>query len=305
MFQFAHPDPATLMPAPTGAALFAAPPGQGNLPPRFAAGPLASPYPVDFERTAIAVGYANTEYIADRVLPRLAPLARKEYRYNLYPIEEHYTVPPTLVARRSAPAMVHLSASEATRSIEDYGLDDAIPVEAVQNTPSSAMNPIDRSSMVLSDLLMVAREKRVATLVFDDASYPAGNKATLSGNARRGWKDPSLFVALATRPEVAARSFGGHYTDPRVRNCRYHRLGGRGRWLSAHPRRTRPRHNPRKVHRQGTRSHGTEPSPVSSTSRCPGSRGGRARTATSGLQSSATTPTIRFTRVRPPACWTN
>ncbi|WP_419737933.1 hypothetical protein [Ruegeria sp.] len=169
-----------------GPALFATPPGQGNLPPgaRFAAGPAPSPYPVDFHRSGIAVGYANDEYIADLILPRLAALMRREYRFNRYPIEEHFTVPPTRVGRRSAPAMVHLSSAEDTRSVEDYGLDDAIPADDVTNTAPTAMNPIDRASMVLTDLLMIARELRVAELVFNPAHYPDTNKITLSGSSQ-------------------------------------------------------------------------------------------------------------------------
>jgi len=196
MFQFQHPDPAQLMPvtlAPgwaqgdTGSrqpALFAAPPGQGNLPPgvQFAAGPAASPYPVDFLRTGISVGYTNEEYIADLILPRLAALTRREYRFNRYPLEEHFTVPPTRVGRRSVPQMVHLTSSEETRSVEDYGLDDAIPADDVTNTPATAMDPIDRSSTVLTDLLMIARELRVARMVFDPANYPTNNKKKLTGS---------------------------------------------------------------------------------------------------------------------------
>ncbi len=197
MFQFQHPDPAQLMPVPvqhgllagtalSPGALFAAPAGQGNLPPgaQFAAGPAASPYPVDFHRSGLAVGYANEEYIADQLLPRIPVLVRREYRFNEYPIEEHFTVPPTLVGRRSAPAMVHLTSSEVTRSVDDYGLDDAIPADDVQNTPATAMNPIDRSSMVLTDLLMISQELRVARMTFDAAQYPASNKVTLSGTSQ-------------------------------------------------------------------------------------------------------------------------
>ncbi|WP_170563038.1 capsid protein [Ruegeria atlantica] len=196
MFQFTHPDPGLMMPAAAVLAAFAAQPGAqpgmhethpgfANLPPAaFAAAPLASPYPVDFQRTALAIGYSNEEYIADMVLPRLPALSRKEYRYTEYPIGEHYTVPNTHIGRRSVPAMVHLSASEATRSIEDFGLDDAIPFDDVNNTPSTTVAPLDRSSMTLTDLLMIAREKRVADLAFDANRYGAANKTTLSGTSQ-------------------------------------------------------------------------------------------------------------------------
>ncbi len=72
---------------------------------------IISTYPVDFERTAIAVGYSNDMYVADMVLPRV-PVMRKEYRYCEYPISESFTVPETRVGRRSRPTMVHFTASE-------------------------------------------------------------------------------------------------------------------------------------------------------------------------------------------------
>ena len=87
---------------------------------------ILSTYPVDYERTAIAVGYSNPAYIADEVLPRVT-VGRKEYRYTEYPIGESFTVPDTRIGRRSAPTMVHFTASEKPGACEDYGLEDANP----------------------------------------------------------------------------------------------------------------------------------------------------------------------------------
>ncbi len=144
---------------------------------------ILSTYPVDYERTAIAVGYSNPAYIADEVLPRVT-VGRKEYRYTEYPIGESFTVPDTRIGRRSAPTMVHFTASEKPGACEDYGLEDAIPDDDVRNAPPGAANPVDRSTMRLTDLLMIAREKRAADLVFDKAKYPDSNRTTLAGNDR-------------------------------------------------------------------------------------------------------------------------
>ena len=142
---------------------------------------IVSTYPVDFERTAIAVGYSNDMYVADMVLPRV-PVMRKEYRYYEYPIDESFTVPETRVGRRSRPTMVHFTASENSAACEDYGLEDAIPDDDVRNAPMQAADPIDRSVMMLTDLLMIDREKRVADIVFADSGYGSANKVTLAGN---------------------------------------------------------------------------------------------------------------------------
>ena len=144
---------------------------------------ITSTYPVDFERTSIAVGYRNEAYVADQVLPRV-PVMRKEYRYTEYPIEESFTVPDTRVGRRSRPTVVHFTGRERPGACQDYGLEDVIPDDDVKNTPSTTANPIDRSTMMLTDLLMIGREKRVADLVFDTSAYGSKNKVTLSGNDR-------------------------------------------------------------------------------------------------------------------------
>ncbi len=147
---------------------------------------LPSTYPVDFERTAIAVGYSNAEYVADRVLPRVR-VARKEYRYTSYPLEESFSVPDTFVGRRSSPTMIHLSADEKAGVCRDFALEDAIPRDDVDNAPQTVRDPRDRSSMTLADLLMIDREKRAADLVFKAETYPIGNKAALAGASR--WSD--------------------------------------------------------------------------------------------------------------------
>ena len=151
-------------------------------------GSMPSAFPVDFERTAIAVAFMNERYIADRVLPRLPVLARKEYRYTSYPLEESYTVPDTRIARRSDATVIHGSGVETTRSAEDYGLEDWLPDDDVANAPMTS-DPLDRRAMVLTDLVMLDRERRVAKLVFDAASYGAASKTALSGTSR--WSSSS------------------------------------------------------------------------------------------------------------------
>ena len=142
---------------------------------------IISTYPVDFERTSIAIGYSNDSYIADQVLPRV-PVGRKEYRYTEYPIEEGFTVPDTRIGRRSLPTMVHFTAEEKSGACADYGLEDLIPDDDVANAPGTVADPIDRSTEMLTDLMMIDREKRVADMVFAADTYGATNKVVLAGN---------------------------------------------------------------------------------------------------------------------------
>ncbi len=161
---------------------------------------LASSYPVDFERTAIAVAWANRSYVADRVLPRVR-VRRKEYRYTSYPLDESFTVPDTLVGRRSSPNMIHLTASESAGVCLDYGIEDAIPRDDVDNAPASVRDPRDRSAMTLADLLMIGREKRAADLVFDAAGYAAGSKTTLAAKTQWSHADSDPVAAIVAAAE--------------------------------------------------------------------------------------------------------
>jgi hypothetical protein len=144
-----------------------------------------APFPIIPELTAIAVRYRNQSLIADQVLPRV-PVARQEFKYVRHTLAEGFTLPETRVGRRSRPNMVEFSATEVTASCADYALDDAIPDADVANAAPN-MDPVGRAVEGLSDLIALDREKRVADLVFSSATYPAGNKVTLSGTSQ--WSD--------------------------------------------------------------------------------------------------------------------
>lgn len=161
---------------------------------------LDSTYPVDVERTAIAVGYANRAYVADRVLPRVR-VRRKAYSYTAYPLDESFTVPDTLVGRRSQPSMIHLTASETAGVCRDFALEDAIPRADVENVPATVRDPRDRSAMTLADLLAIGREKRAADLAFSAAAYPAAGKSTLQGSAQWSDADSDPVTAIVTAAE--------------------------------------------------------------------------------------------------------
>lgn len=144
-----------------------------------------TPFPVDPALTAITVAYTNKRYIADEVLPRVR-VARQEFKYWLYPIEETFALPDTKVGRRSAPNEIDLTATETTAATSDYGLDDPIPQPDIDQAPPGR-DPRDRATVTLSDYIALDREKRTADLVFDAAQYGAGNKVTLSGTSQ--WSD--------------------------------------------------------------------------------------------------------------------
>lgn len=152
-------------------------------------------FPVNPELTAIAIGYKNrdVDLIADRVLPRI-PKAGKKFGYTKYTAADGYTVPPTRVGRKSEPTMVDFGGTLITDECVDYGLDDLVPndeVEAwaaqVRPAMGGPVSPMAKSTSLLTSLIMLDREVRVAASVFALATYPAANRATLSGTSQ--WSD--------------------------------------------------------------------------------------------------------------------
>ncbi len=143
-----------------------------------------APFPTRPDYTAIAVAYRNERLIADDVAPR-HPVGAKEFKYFKYRLADGFTIPDTKVGRKSAPNQVEFGADEGTASVEDHGLDDPIPqddIDAAKNIPN--YDPMADTTLMLTDTILLAREKRVADLVFDDTQYAAGNKVTLAGNDR-------------------------------------------------------------------------------------------------------------------------
>lgn len=151
-------------------------------------------FPVNPKLTAIAMAYRNEAYtlIADQVLPRID--TTKKFKYTQYDVAQGYTVPDTKVGRKSAPNQVDFGGTEVTSEVQDYGLDDPIPMDEIKawedmDKPATGgpMDPRDISTMMLEGLIQLDREIRVANQVFNAATYGASNKVTLAGSSQ--WSD--------------------------------------------------------------------------------------------------------------------
>ncbi len=152
---------------------------------------MSTAFPINPELTAIAIGYRNrdVDLIADRVLPRVPTALR--FAYTVYHLADAFTVPSTLVGRRSEPTMVEFGGTLTQAECVDYGLDDLVPnheIEAYEAMGAAlAQSPLARSTQLLAGLVMLDREIRVRDLVFNAASYAAGHTVTLSGTSQ--WSD--------------------------------------------------------------------------------------------------------------------
>ena len=133
---------------------------------------MTTPFVPDSRLTAIALGFKNAGFIADRVAPRMDTGGTSSFRWTEYNIEDTFTIPKTLVGRKGVPNKVEFGATEHDDSVLDYGLADDVPYDDImkaQNHPS--FDPEGRASMKLSELVALDREKRVANKTMNSASY--------------------------------------------------------------------------------------------------------------------------------------
>lgn len=142
-------------------------------------------FPIQPHLTAITIAYRNATLIADVVLPRVL-VGKQEFKYFKASMADAFTVPDTKVGRKSAPNQVETSGTEVTSSTNDYGLDDPVPQNDIDNqAPGQDLE--GSTTEFLTDLIMLDREVRAAGLVFDTNQYGAANKVTLSGTGQ--WSD--------------------------------------------------------------------------------------------------------------------
>lgn len=140
------------------------------------------PFPVNPDLTAIAIAYQNKRLIADAVLPR-TPVMAKTFKWTEYPKGQMMTVPNTAVGRRGRPNTVEFGATDKEASCQDYGLDDSIPNEDIEQAKNASnFDPIASATTGLAAIITLDREVRTAALVFDPAIYE--HKAALDANSK-------------------------------------------------------------------------------------------------------------------------
>lgn len=141
-----------------------------------------SPYPIAPDLTAISVVYKNASYIADMVLPR-TPVAKQNFTFTQFPLDAMFSEYDTTVARRGKTNEVTLDGVEVGDFTTDQGLEAGVPQADVDNS-DERYRPLDMQTMQLTELVALGRERRVANLVFNAASYAAALTTTLSGTGQ-------------------------------------------------------------------------------------------------------------------------
>src|SRR5690554_1952957 len=146
---------------------------------------MPAPFVEQQRLTAIALGFKNEQFIADQVMPRV-PVGAANFKWTEFDAKDTFTIPNSLVGRKSRPNEVEFGATEHTSSVVDFGLEDAIPnsdIEEAKNNP--AIDPEGRAAMKLTELILLGREKRVADMVMNVNNY--NHSETLAGTDK--WND--------------------------------------------------------------------------------------------------------------------
>ena len=143
----------------------------------------AIPFPRDPVRTAVVQTFTQPGLIADDVLPPTSPLGDSKFKWYEYSKDDAYTVPSTALGRTGRPEQVEFGAVEHNDATDHHGLLDMVPVEDVDAASGEGLvDPGTFAAMMLAELLMLAREKRVADLVFSPATYGADYRKELDNN---------------------------------------------------------------------------------------------------------------------------
>jgi len=196
-----------------------------------------TPFPIIPELMAITIAYRNQRLIADDVLPRV-PVGLKQFLYLKHRLAEGYTVPDTKVGRKSVPNLVEFNADSVPGSAFDYGLDDIVPNDDINNAPKN-YNPLGHAVESITRLIFLDREVRVANTVFNAANYSTSNKQTLSGTSQFSDytnSDPisvisSAMDAMVIRPNVMVigrPAFSVLSKHPKILKAVYRNLGDSG-----------------------------------------------------------------------------
>ncbi len=148
---------------------------------------MAGPFQVQTRLTAISMAVKPMGFIADEVCPRVNAMA-EEFTWTRGKSEELFTIPDTRIGRTSRANRVEFGAEDRTGKVEDHGLEDAVPVRDINRARAQRANwdPEAEAAENTGLLVHLARERRVADLLFTASSYRTGSAGTtaLSGSSQ-------------------------------------------------------------------------------------------------------------------------
>lgn len=131
--------------------------------------PQQRPFPTDPELTAISIGYRNRRMIADSVLPPVK-VNSPQFKWYEHKSEERMVMPDTKVSRKGQVSEVEFSLDEKDGSVEEHGLEDAVPLSDIAEAPKG-FNPLGYAVEGVTDIMLLGKEMRAKKILFDPTNY--------------------------------------------------------------------------------------------------------------------------------------
>lgn len=144
--------------------------------------PEARTLHIDAILTSLSVKYRNESNIWPFLLP-VVSVGKRSDKFFKYNKEDSFKLVDDKIGPKSLPNEVDWGVSTDNYSVKDHALGDWLPQETIDNSDSPLQPEVDTNDF-LNALLDNQQEKRVADVVFNTATYPTGNKTTLSGTAQ-------------------------------------------------------------------------------------------------------------------------
>jgi len=138
---------------------------------------------VDRALTNLAVMYKNRELIADTVLPVVSVKNRSDKIFAFPVTTMQELADSSLNGNRGMPKEISYSITSSDNySVTDYALMDFVSNDEIANA-DAPLQPKQIATEIVTNFLMLGREKRVADVVFGSGNY-GSNTAALAGADR-------------------------------------------------------------------------------------------------------------------------
>lgn len=135
--------------------------------------------------TGIALGYSPGGLIGDKVLPVL-PVSGDKARLPKFTIEQLQTIDDTR-ALRTEPKQVSWGVNYVDVTLEEHSVDSPVDWREIRAGQGIGVDYLAKAARTAKRLVVLAREKNVASVLQDPNSYASGHTETPAGGS--GWNE--------------------------------------------------------------------------------------------------------------------
>lgn len=134
----------------------------------------------------VSVEYKNDELIGNLLLP-IVPVKFKSDDVAVFR-KRGNTVYDTKRGADGKSNRIRWEYEKGTYACENYALHDFVTKKRIRNA-DKPIEPLVRATQTVTNAVLLAREKRIADLVQNAATYPAGNVINLNSGTYKPWSD--------------------------------------------------------------------------------------------------------------------